>query len=116
MVPVGEAPSTSGAAEPPRTTGGALLGKDIMDEAEYQKILRENPGLAGADLDKPPADAKRQSRSEQMASVFSELINKIAWSIGSAYGLPYSSLRSEVRRMAIEIAINVTKSSFAPPK
>jgi len=36
--------------------------------------------------------------------VFKELINKLAWALGSTYRLPYSNQRTPARQLAISIA------------
>lgn len=36
--------------------------------------------------------------------VFKELINKLAWSLGSTYRVAYSNQRSDARQLAIAIA------------
>lgn len=41
------------------------------------------------------------------ADHFKELVNKIAWAIGSTYGVPYDDPRQSPRLEAIEIALGV---------
>lgn len=36
--------------------------------------------------------------------VFKELINKLAWALGSTYRTPYSNLRTDTRQLAIGLA------------
>lgn len=41
---------------------------------------------------------------KMQSGAFQELVNKIAWAIGSTYRVPYSSPRREPRRTALALA------------
>lgn len=47
---------------------------------------------------------------------FKELVNKIAWVLGSTYRQPYSAARSPVRLLAVRLAGAVLRSEGYPSK
>lgn len=47
---------------------------------------------------------------------FSELVNKLAWVLGSVYRKPYSGLRTVARQYAIEMAVVVVQEHGYPMK
>lgn len=48
------------------------------------------------------------------SDVFKELINKFAWAVGSTYRRSYNQRRSNVRVVALELAIKVLESEGYP--
>jgi len=58
--------------------------------------LPSGPGPLGV----PPGD----TYSELQHVCFKELVNKIAWAVGSTYGRPYHNTRTSARLAAIEAA------------
>lgn len=43
-----------------------------------------------------------------------ELVNKLSWALGSTYRLPYTNRRSNVRQLAITLAVDVLDSQGFP--
>jgi len=41
------------------------------------------------------------------SDAFKELVNKLAWALGSTYGTPYNNTRTQARVTAIEVATAV---------
>ena len=41
------------------------------------------------------------------SEAFKELVNKLAWALGSSYGKPYNNIRTQARASAIEVAMAV---------
>ncbi len=39
--------------------------------------------------------------------VFKELVNKIAWAVGTTYGRPYATRRDVARQLAVDLATTV---------
>lgn len=62
-----------------------------------------SPALPDTSLGIPPALARPALTQE----AFKELVNKLAWSIGSTYGKPYSSTRCVARIEAIALARSI---------
>lgn len=46
--------------------------------------------------------------------VFKELINKLAWALGSTYRQPYGNLKTDTRQLAIAIAKHVIDKQGYP--
>jgi len=51
-----------------------------------------------------------------MQDCFKELVNKLAWTLGSVYRKPYSGVRSPARMYALEIARVVVQEHGYPQK
>jgi len=47
---------------------------------------------------------------------FKELINKVAWALGSTYRTPYNNTRSPTRQLAAKIARHVLETQGYPGK
>jgi len=54
--------------------------------------------------------------SALQTDAYQEIVNKIAWSLGSTYRIPYSNRRSAVRLYAQRIARAVVKAHGYPTK
>jgi len=68
------------------------------------------PPIAKSPLGIPPSDAQPALQKES----FKELVNKLAWAIGSTYGRPYSNIRSVARTVAIALAKDVIRDHGYP--
>lgn len=68
----------------------------------------------------PSVDTLGVPASETHAALqtdaFKELVNKLAWALGSTYRTTYSNLRSPTRQLAIKMAGYVTQSQGYPGK
>jgi len=53
-------------------------------------------------------------RPEVQSPVYVELINKLAWAIGTTYGVPYSSMRTLTREIATDLAKLLINSQGYP--
>jgi len=72
-----------------------------------------NPKLKAADtLGIPAAFTHPQLQQD----CFKELLNKLAWVLGSTYRKPYSGVRSPARRYALEMATVVMQEHGYPMK
>ena len=50
------------------------------------------------------------------SDVYKELINKLAWVVGSSYGVPYNNSRTQARATAIELAAALIQTHGWPKK
>lgn len=48
------------------------------------------------------------------SDAFKELVNKLAWAIGSTYNAPYNNVRTPSRAMAVKFATAVVKEHGYP--
>jgi len=60
----------------------------------------------------PPQDTV----SKLQTDAFQELVNKLAWVIGSTYRVPYSSNKTRARSQAIKFATALLRSDGYPEK
>ena len=58
----------------------------------------------------PPAEVS----SPWMTDVFQEMVNKLAWALGSTYRKPYSNKSSSTRKYAIKMATRAIKDNGYP--
>jgi len=55
-----------------------------------------------------------QAQPDLQGNAFVELVNKLAWAIGTTYRVPYSNLRSPARQYAIALASEVQRRNGYP--
>lgn len=60
----------------------------------------------------PPSDTHPGLQTD----VFKELVNKIAWVLGSTYRKPYSTARNPVRSYAVKVATAILRDHGYPEK
>jgi len=71
---------------------------------------RDKCGEEGGPLGVKPAETQAALQQD----VFKELINKLAWVLGSTYRTRYSTPRCPTRRAAVDLARRVLKSEGYP--
>jgi len=93
---------------------------------EVTSVLKESPSgpsRAASSNEVPPLDQLPEGALGIPAShthpplqqdSFKELINKLAWTLGSTYRAPYSGKRSPAREYALRIARQVMKDNGYP--
>lgn len=73
-------------------------------------------------LPSPPSDGHAFGIPSQLAQpalqsdAFKELVNKIAWALGTTYHVPYANQRTVGRRWATELAKNTIASQGYPAR
>jgi len=60
-----------------------------------------------------PADRTHEALQ---TDAFKELINKVAWALGSTYRTPYNNTRSPTRQLAVQVARMILKTQGYPRK
>ncbi len=68
--------------------------------------------LSDQPLGIPPAEAQDALKADH----YKELINKIAWTLGSAYGVSYSSINMQARKYAQGIVGAIIRDNGFPRK
>jgi len=58
----------------------------------------------------PPADTQDALKADH----YKELINKVAWCLGTAYGRPYSSINQPARQYALMVAGAIIRDNGFP--
>ena len=71
-------------------------------------VTRADPQLLGV----PP----QQTQASLQTDSFKELINKVAWALGSTYRTPYANTRTPTRRLAVAIAKHIVTTQGYPAK
>lgn len=58
------------------------------------------PGFQGSQLGIPASEAQAALQSD----AYKELVNKLAWALGSSYRMPYTNMRTLARVWACDLA------------
>jgi len=69
-----------------------------------QLSLRKAPLQPGGSSFLPLGLTADQCQPALQSDAFKELVNKLAWALGSTYGAPYNNTRTQARVSAVEIA------------
>lgn len=78
-----------------------------------QLPINEAQHVASLLTDSPLGIPASQAQPLLQSDAYKELVNKLAWSIGSVYRVPYGNTRTEARRLAAHIArIIVTEHGY----
>ena len=72
------------------------------------------PPLPSPLIDKPLGVPVHETHLALHADVVKELVNKIAWTLGSVYRKPYSNMRTDARVYAWSVVQQVLKDNGYP--
>jgi len=47
---------------------------------------------------------------------YKSLISKLAWAVGTTYGVPYTNVRLKAHRLAVSAALSIVRAEGYPPR
>ncbi len=84
----------------------------VAQRKDPEQVARGLSTSAELPLGIPPLDTHLALQTD----CAKELVNKIAWVLGSTYRVPYANIRTEARQYALRIVKQVTKDHGYPSK